>query len=121
MLIRIITLTITFGKSRARLRSIKYDVNILKALEQPYTFYALLKRFDYPHSSLHRLLSEYAKEDLVRIVKLEPYYTGKAKKFYRLTDKGKYFLRLVEYLEQLLSERKLEAKNYSQNRAYRNK
>jgi DNA-binding PadR family transcriptional regulator len=105
MFIRIIAVTIEFlsEKSRAKVRTVKYDLSLLKSLEDPSTIYDLLKKLDYPHSTLHRLLNQYSEAGIISIVKSEPYRTGRMKKFYRLTERGEYFL--VEDMERILSEK----------------
>jgi DNA-binding PadR family transcriptional regulator len=51
------------------------------------------------------LLNQYSEAGIISIVKSEPYRTGRMKKFYRLTERGEYFLRLVEDMERILSEK----------------
>jgi len=75
---------------------------LLRALEQPSTLYDLLKKFNYPHATLHRLLSKYANDEFIYVVRSEPLKTGKSKKVYRLNQKGESFLELVEKLEEIL-------------------
>jgi DNA-binding IclR family transcriptional regulator len=106
MIVQMIAVTLTFivGKSRVKLRSIKYDLDLLRSLRQPSTLYDLLKKLHYPHASLHRLLREYSNIGLISVVKSEPYGIGKVKRYYKLNERGEDFLKLVEDMEKILQE-----------------
>lgn len=82
-----------------RLKTIHYDVNLLKLLRRPCTAYDIKKELDYPYGSVKLFLDRYLENGIVKIVKKEPARTGLYKKYYQLSEAGVLLLRLVEMLE----------------------
>lgn len=83
-----------------RFKTIRYELGILKSLEEPATLYDILKRTHIPQSSIHLILCHYLSKGIIKVVREEPTRVKRyMKKYYQLTDSGYLLLKLAKMLE----------------------
>ena len=78
----------------------KCDLESLRLLKQPASVYDVITKLDYPHSSAHRLLKEYAEMGIIEVVERKKLASGLTKTLYKLNELGLELLYLLERLSE---------------------